>query len=514
MTPRALVGLLTLAGCVAHAPPTTGGAGQGAGPAAPTAQGPASPAAPLAPLATVVPRWAPQAPPAPLPALERREPLVHTSTLPNGLEVVVVEHHARPLVSVRLLLPSGAAADPAEKAGVTWFTVAGLLGTFDRLGPDEVPLDPDEKSARRQVAELGASLTFDVGPDRAWLGIDGFAVDAERYLERLSAVVRDARHGEATFMAQVEGVAAGLEELELTDADAVEQLLGRMTFGQSHPYARPAFGTAASVDGLGVEDVVERQATLLLPRGSTLLVAGDVDAQRLSLAIARTFAPWRTPGRGLAPRVPAPAVKKRSAVTFIPRKPSKTVHLCAARALSDVKASDAELELLAELLSARLSNALREKEGLTYSVSGGLLRLRYAKALLLCSRLDAADSKRAVASFLDVLGTLAAQPPSAPEVDRARAQRVAVIDVTADELPGIVRAWTHALSRGSPVALSAQRAALQAVTADGLAPLATKLGRPDWFQLAMMGERASVAPAVKALRLGALRTPQLGRAPD
>lgn len=461
----------------------------------------------------VVPRWVPSPPPASLATVPRHEPVARQQHLANGLEVVVVEHHARPQVSLRLYFPNGAAADSDERAGVTWFTVSTLLGGFEQRGPDGELADPDEKSARRQVLEAGATLRFDVQPDAAWVGIDGFSVDTAKYLERLFRVVRDGRHGEDSFAMQAQAVADSLEELELTDGAALEQFLGRLSFGERHPYARPVQGTPASVDHLGVEDLLDRQATLLVPNGATLLIAGDVDAATVLRLAERTFGTWRSRKRPSAVKLPKPAVKKRTAVTFVPRKPAKTLLVCAARPLSDVKASEAELQVLATVLRRRLSQSLREEHGYTYTVAGSLLALDQARALLFCSRLDAAQAEPSVRSFLETLGAGVARPPEPAEVDVARAALIADNDAAADELSGVLRLWDRAIVTGEPVSLSAHADALRAVTPESLAPLARQVLKPELFQLVMSGERATVAPVAKALALGPLRTPKLSRAP-
>lgn len=472
---------------------------------------PGAPAGAATPMA--VTPWQHVPPPPPLAAMPRHEPVFRQQRLFNGLQVVVVEHHARPQVALRLYLPSGAAADSDERAGVTWFTVAALLGSFEARGPDGELVNPDEKSARRQVLEAGATLRFDVQPDTAWVGIDGFSVDTAKYVERLFRVVREGRHGEDSFAAQAQQVADSLEELELTDGAALEQFLGRLSFGEHHPYARPVQGTPASVDHLGVEDLLDRQATLLVPQGATLLVAGDVDAAAALRLVERTFGTWRPGARPRTVKLPRPAVPRRTGVTYVPRKPAKTTLVCAARPLSDVKASRAELEVLATVLRRRLSESLREQHGYTYTVAGSLLALKQAQALLFCAKLDAAQAEPAVRLFLETLGAGASRPPEPAEVDLARAHLIADNDAAADELTGVLRLWGDAIVAGEPVSLSAHADALRAVTPEVLSPLAKQVLRPERFQLVMSGERATVAPVAKALSLGPLRTPRLSRAP-
>ena len=53
-------------------------------------------------------------------------PAVRTATLPNGLQLAVVEIHKVPVVDVSLVLDAGAVRDPANLPGLATFTATML----------------------------------------------------------------------------------------------------------------------------------------------------------------------------------------------------------------------------------------------------------------------------------------------------------------------------------------------------------------------------------------------------
>ena len=78
------------------------------------------------------PNWPAERPPQPLPARDVKFPPYEIRTLQNGLQVVVVQHHEQPILTVRMLIRSGAASDPSQKQGVAVLTAALLdQGTRD-----------------------------------------------------------------------------------------------------------------------------------------------------------------------------------------------------------------------------------------------------------------------------------------------------------------------------------------------------------------------------------------------
>ncbi|PYQ54196.1 MAG: hypothetical protein DMF53_29870, partial [Acidobacteria bacterium] len=123
---RARIALKSL--CAAGLLLALGHAGLAQAPAAKTKK-----AAPPAASKAMAKPSTPATPPPPAPAKEIRFPAFQEKTLANGLQLVVIEQHEQPLVSLRMLLNAGKAYEPESKAGLANAT-AGLLtkGTATR----------------------------------------------------------------------------------------------------------------------------------------------------------------------------------------------------------------------------------------------------------------------------------------------------------------------------------------------------------------------------------------------
>ena len=70
--------------------------------------------------------WPTERPPMALPARDVKFPPYEIRTLANGLQVVVVQHHEQPVVTLRLLVRAGASSDPDKKQGTAVLTAALL----------------------------------------------------------------------------------------------------------------------------------------------------------------------------------------------------------------------------------------------------------------------------------------------------------------------------------------------------------------------------------------------------
>lgn len=456
------------------------------------------------------PPYRPAPVPEPLPPVTRAKPTAVTRTLRNGLKVVVVPDRRARLVKLRLFFADGSAVEHEGNAGVTAFAL-GLLGDrFDRHDDGGELIDHSEKSARYLALVKGAQLHFDVTPDVAVVALDGYSRDAAALVTLLDDVITDRRQGAESFQARSQGAVDLVNELELTDGLALDQFLSQLAFGADHPYARPVFGTATSLEHVGLEDVIERQASLLTPVGSTLLIVGDVAPEAMHALAARSFGDWE----GAAParvRFDAPRVAKRRGVVFLPRKPSRNTLVCLTRPLTDLKSAPRVAARLAVAVvgQARIAETLREKLGLTYGVTAQVVERRAATAMAVCSRVRSADAIQATRLMLEAFTALAAEPPSLQEVDRARAQLVTSLETAQDDLDGVVAAWTTAAVLGRPAPSDDDVQAAKAVTLEQVQAAARALANRDTLQVIVSGEKAMAEATARANELGPLQVPKL-----
>jgi zinc protease len=458
--------------------------------------------------------WARTAPPPPAAAVAVPAPPVTEVTLPTGLRVVVVEHHRRPIVLARLVMPRGALLDPPGMEGASWLGIQ-LASDFREVGPDGEEL-AEEKSFRRQVMEEGGQAWFQVGADTTVVGIAGYARDAGRYLDLIAGAVTKPRAGEESFRERRNALLDEIEDVETSDPRALGRVLAEAAFGPGHPYARSVVGTLASLRPMGIEDAVARQQQILSPDGATLLVVGDVSAPAILAAARKAFGTWRHRG-ATPPRVAAPAAAAaRRDIDFLRRQPATTLIVCASRPLGDVQASDGAVDLLATILGegfeGRLVAVLREQNGLTYSAGVQVVRHRWARALLACSALAADRAEAGIRLFRETLDAAASAPPTDEEVRRAKAIRMAELEGAWDDAPSIAAAWLHALALGKArPRLAEERAELERIAPDEVRALARSVLTPAALRWIVSGEPRTAARAVDGNRLGTLRALTLER---
>lgn len=470
---------------------------------------PVQPAAQAALVPVAAAPWKHTPPPSPLAATP--VPAVSRLTLPNGLRVVVVEHHRRPLVMVSLLLPRGALSDPPESAGLTYLAV-NLASDYYEHSPDGEPL-LEEKSFRRQVAELGGAASVAVDSDFSMIRISGYRQDASVYLRMIAEAVARPRHGSQTFRARRNAAFNAIEDLESSDPDALRQVIGEAAFGAGQSYSRSPWGDQESLAVMGLEDVVTQQQAVFVPEGATLLVVGDVRADQMLAAARSAFGRWRGASTPLPRVVPLPSKSRAGDIGYLERHSASTLVVCATRPLQDLRVSDAALDVLAAMLGqglgSRLGTTLREQNGLTYWAEAEIVHRQQSRAFVACSALRADQSQEGVRLFRQVLNVARDALPSAEEVKRAKARRLAELDEAYGDMLHASETWTKAIviGSGSP-RLAEEWAEIEKVTAEDIQKVARVVLKANTIRWVVSGDRRAASRATEANSLGRLYVPK------
>jgi len=442
--------------------------------------------------------------------LSSAAPIVTRLSLDTGLRIVVVEHHARPVATVNLILAHGALSDPPDNAGLTYMAVTLASDFYESMGVNDI--QADEQSFRRRVADLGGAATFEVESDFSAVQIAGYASDTAAYLKMIAGAVRNPRHGAGSFRARRDAALDAFESIESEDPRALQRWIAQSAFGPDHPYARSLFGTAESLNTVELQEVMEHQNVIFVPTGATLLVVGDVRPAAVLAAAKTSFGNWQ----GYKDASPMPSVSPPSLprgageVAYFERRSASTLFTCLTRPLPEVAGADPALRVLTGILGkgmgSRLGRALREENGLTYGAWAEIVRRRQASALIACSALQGEKGEQGLRLFRGALTSLHDAPPTDDEVRRAKALQIAELESAWDDTGSITRTWLEALTLGSGVPHPEQeRAALEKVTASDVQKLARTLLRPKTVRWMVSGDKSLATRAVEASGFGKLR---------
>ena len=349
------------------------------------------------------------------PPPEIRLPTYHRFGLSSGLRVLAVPHDDLPEVAVELLLPVSTADDPPDLGGLAMLTARALS-------------EGTRRKSAREVAEvfddLGASFSVDVTPDAAVLSLECLEPVLSDALALLVEVLTEPAFDPAEVSRlrdeRLDEIARGLDEPRVV---ASLRLLEAI-FGPDHPYGRPEGGRKETVERLDAEALRRFHAETFRPRGSTLILVGDVRPDDLPPRLEKLFAPWNAPD---ARRTTVPAQPEGSARGVLavqrPQSPQSEIRLGGIgidRKHADYFAFKVMNAILGGLFNSRINMNLREEKGWTYGAYTRFETHHRAGPIYATTAVDGAVTGDAVAEILREIEGLRSALPRPDEFQLAK----------------------------------------------------------------------------------------------
>jgi zinc protease len=289
---------------------------------------------------------------------------------PGGIEAYLLSEPSIPFLSLSLQFKGGAALDPAGKEGLAYM-VSGLL--------DEGAGDLDSQAFRTELEDRAIRLSFDSGRDELSGQLKTLTKHRERAFELLGLALSAPRFDPEPVERIRNQVQAELRR-NAEDPDYVASLTWFQTAFPNHPYGRPSQGTVQSVGTITADDLRGFVGRRLARDNLVIGVAGDVTAAELGPLLDRAFGklPAKSAPGDLAP------VKPKAGDTVIVRKdvPQSQVlfgELGLPRDDPDFYAGYIANHILGGGgFTSRLTEQVREKRGLAYSVYSYLYPMNFA----------------------------------------------------------------------------------------------------------------------------------------
>ena len=310
----------------------------------------------------------PTRPPKPARLLPARFPPFEQVTLPNGIDLVVVERHDVPVASVSLSFRAGGVYDPPGREGLSELVAEVLTkGTPSRTAED----------LAATIEGAGGSLSARSGDDFLTISANALSDQLDLVFGLLGDVtVR------ATFPASEFDLARTRSLSALTLALSQPGSLAARVFGAeiygSNPYGRSP--TVPSYNAIRRDDLLEFTRARLKPGGALLVVAGDVTRPQVEALVSSAFAGWA----GAPPPAPAPvtAPARRTTDIVLVHRPGSVQSVITVGNTTILPTDPlyyggrVATHVLGGGADSRLFRVLRERESWTYDVQAGLHRYR------------------------------------------------------------------------------------------------------------------------------------------
>lgn len=337
-------------------------------------------------------------------------PKIDSWSTTKGAKVLFVPSPGLPMVDVRVVFDAGSARD-GSTPGLALLTNAMLTESAG-------PWSADELAERMEF--VGAELSNGALRDMAWVSMRSLTDDKILAVstETLAAALAQPAFVEKDFERMRASVLASLKREQENPADIASKAFYAALYGD-HPYASNTTGTPESVQALGLQQARDFHRRFYVAANAVVAIVGDLDSEQ-----ARALAEQVTAGlpRGEpAPPLGEPKPLTGPVIQHI-EHPSSQTHIYLGQ--PGMKRGDADYFPLyvgnhvfgGSGLVSILSEEVREKRGLSYSVSSYFLPMREFGPFQMSAQTRNSQTDEAIEVMRQALEEFRRQGPSAEKL--------------------------------------------------------------------------------------------------
>src|SRR5215471_18888942 len=281
-------------------------------------------------------------------------------TILRGPDVYILEDHRLPLVSFGIFYPGGRLYESSKNAGITELMLRTAIRGTKRFNSEDIA---------RRLENAGARIEVVNEADFFGYVVDGLSGKMDQALEILMDVLQQPAFQDEEIEKEKILQLARIKKLRENNFAYPVSLFMQTLFGD-HAYGRPSIGTEAAVQAITKEDLQAWFKTNQRPLIPTIVIVGDTSGTGLVAPIADVLTNEDLHEREIA-SLPAPSMKAetKETVETVSRQQTALVYGFpgVTRAGND-RYPLVVLENVVSGLAGRFFDAIREKQGLAYTV--------------------------------------------------------------------------------------------------------------------------------------------------
>lgn len=417
--------------------------------------------------------------------------------LANGLTVLVVTNRRLPLVATQLVVAhAGSAADPAGKQGLA----ALVVDLLDESSSQHTALE-----LASELERLGTYLVPGVQADAAVVHLEGLRETLPQSLRLLSFAVRAPRITDDFERVKADRLSALRRRGDEPRAMA-ELALDRVLFG-SNPYAHPSAGYTSTVQGLTADDATRFHLAQYAPGNTTLVVAGDIDADTLRPMLEETFGKWKAASPKPARAAPVP-VARTPRLIVVDKPGAAQTELRIGRVLI-TRGDPAYVPtmvantVLGGSFTSRLNRRLREELGYTYGASSSFWLGRTQGTWQARTALVTANTLEGVTEALRLIEVMRTEDVPEAELERAKQLLIRELPGSFARNYGVTSTFAELIAEGQPTDwYQRYRDEVGKVTVAQVRERAAASWSRDQLVVVAVGDLGAILPGLLGLGLG------------
>ncbi len=425
-------------------------------------------------------------------------PEIQTAELRNGMQVVLAERHAVPIVQLSMQFDAGYAADFNTKLGVASFAMSML---------DEGTKSHDALALAAEAERLGANLTTGSNLDMSSVNLNALKSNLEPSIDLWADVIRNAAFPEEEIERLRTRWIANIEQEKSNPVQLALRLLPPAIYGAGHAYGVPftGTGTADSVNTITRQDLTTFKNVWLRPDNATIFVAGDATMDEILPILERAFRGWNAPRSALPEKtIVDVALPDRPRVAIIdkPGSPQSLIlagHVAPPSGADNDIAINAMNDVLGGQFSARVNMNLREDKSWAYGAYTFLQDARGQRPFMVYAPVQSDRTGDSLKELVKELNDINAERKVSDEEFRR------AVKLNTNALPGqfetagaVLNSLTTSSRFGRPLDYASSiKQRYDALALDDLRGASAEVVNPNSLIWVIVGDRAEIEQQVR-----------------
>jgi zinc protease len=345
-------------------------------------------------------------------------PDLQTTTLKNGLKVVLAQRKGVPNVSMNLMVDAGYAADQYAKAG----TASLAMNLLDEGTKTMPALEISDK-----LQMFGGSLSSYSDLDMSYVYMSTLKPTFTESLDLFADVILNPAFAESELKRLKELQLNSIRREGTQPFSMALRAAPRMLYGQGHAYSNPLTGSGyvETVSSITREDIVKFYNAWFKPNNATLVVVGDLEMKELVPLLEKKFSGWKK-GDILKKNI-SPATAAKTNTVYLIDKPESQQSVIIAGYLVDGYgklpeiAREAMVNVLGGDFTSRLNMNLREDKHWSYGAGTLLWDAKGQRPFLVYAPVQTDKTKESAAEIMkEFKAFVSDQPITQEEFDRTK----------------------------------------------------------------------------------------------
>jgi len=341
------------------------------------------------------------------------------TTLPNGLELILIEDRRLPIVAVNIWYHVGPANEAPGLTGFAHLFEHMMFAATRHLprGMADRLLEGAGATDSNGSTDYDRTNYYDTVPSNQlelalWVHADrmGYLLDVldQTALSNQQDVVRNERR----------------QSVENRPYGIVEEAMNHALFPKNHPYYASVIGSHADIQNAKLADVRDFFTRYYGPNNASIVIAGDIDKARTRALVAKYFGTFKRSAPVAKPRVETPPITRERRLTVPDRVELPRVYM-AWLTPSAYQPGDAELAVASQILAGGKAGRLYKSLVYERQIAQDTAAAQNSNALTSTFVIDVTARPGHEASELEAavdaeLKALRDNGPSDLEVERAR----------------------------------------------------------------------------------------------